>query len=147
MKTFYEGLFTYNNHINRQLVSAFLENQKKTSEKSIKLFNHILNAHEIWNSRILQKKNAFLPWDLHLPETYLEMEEKNSETSKSILNDLELSTVIQYSNFKGDPFTNTVGDILFHIVNHSTYHRGQIASDFKEGGLQPMVSDYIHYKR
>ncbi|WP_209331385.1 DinB family protein [Lunatimonas salinarum] len=34
-----------------------------------------------------------------------------------------------------------------HIVNHSTYHRGQIATLFRESGLQPVVTDYIMLKR
>lgn len=30
---------------------------------------------------------------------------------------------------------------------NATYHRGQIATDFKNTGLQPLVTDYIFYKR
>ena len=37
--------------------------------------------------------------------------------------------------------------MLFHFVNHSTYHRGQIASNLKEHGIEPLVTDYIFYKR
>jgi uncharacterized damage-inducible protein DinB len=37
--------------------------------------------------------------------------------------------------------------MLFHIVNHSTNHRGQIAVDFKSNGITPLGLDYIHYKR
>jgi uncharacterized damage-inducible protein DinB len=44
-------------------------------------------------------------------------------------------------------FTNTIKDILFHIINHSTNHRGQIAVDFRNNGLEPLVLDYVFYKR
>lgn len=32
-----------------------------------------------------------------------------------------------YSNIKGEKFTSTLDDILIHVFNHSTYHRGQVA--------------------
>lgn len=54
---------------------------------------------------------------------------------------------IGYKTSKGDAFQNTVKDILFHIINHSTYHRGQIAANCKEYGIEPLMSDYIFYKR
>jgi uncharacterized damage-inducible protein DinB len=44
-------------------------------------------------------------------------------------------------------FSNDIKSIIFHVINHSTYHRGQIASEFKQNGLDPMVTDYILYKR
>ncbi|QLH28398.1 MAG: hypothetical protein HWD63_02710 [Candidatus Parvibacillus calidus] len=37
-------------------------------------------------------------------------------------------------------------DIIFHIINHSTYHRGQIAMEFRQSGLEPLNTDYIFYK-
>ena len=147
MNTFYKGLFEYGNNLNRQLIKIYIDNPEKTLEKAIQLFNHILNAHEIWNSRILQKTNAVTPWDIRPQASYTEIEENNFETSKHIIDTFDLNTVIHYQNFKGDPFSNTVGDILFHVINHSTYHRGQIATELKLNGLQPIVSDYIHYKR
>lgn len=35
----------------------------------------------------------------------------------------------------------------FHVVNHSTYHRGQLASLRVALGVQVPVSDYMTYKR
>ena len=48
---------------------------------------------------------------------------------------------------KGNLFENKIDDILFHIINHSTYHRGQIMMLFRESGLEPIFSDYIFHKR
>ena len=147
MNTFYKGLFEYNNHINQQLIELFLEHQEKVSEKSVKLFNHIFNSHQVWNGRIEQTKNTVTPWDIRPTASFKEIETANFATSLRILDTSDLNTIIHYQNFKGESFSNTIGDILFHVINHSTYHRGQIASDIKQSGLQPIVSDYIHYKR
>ncbi|UWX55137.1 hypothetical protein NYZ99_00365 [Maribacter litopenaei] len=54
---------------------------------------------------------------------------------------------IDYENSEGRLFTNNIKDILFHIINHSTNHRGQIAVDFRNNNLEPLVLDYVFYKR
>jgi uncharacterized damage-inducible protein DinB len=54
---------------------------------------------------------------------------------------------VGYTNSKGEPWTNTVEEILTHVVIHSTYHRGQIASDLRNAGLEPAYTDYIHALR
>lgn len=40
-----------------------------------------------------------------------------------------------------------IQQILFHIANHFTHHRGQIISDLRQNGIEPRISDYIFYKR
>ena len=53
-----------------------------------------------------------------------------------------------YKNLKGDPFEDRIEDTLFHVVNHSTYHRGQIITMLREAGVAKVVStDLIHYLR
>jgi uncharacterized damage-inducible protein DinB len=53
----------------------------------------------------------------------------------------------EYTNSKGERFTSPVGDILMHVVNHSTYHRGQIAADMRASGMEPAYTDFIHAAR
>lgn len=113
MALIYTDLFEYNHHFNIKLCDLFYEKLHLSSERSVKLFSHILNAHHIWISRIDGAKPGFDVWSVH----------------------------------PVSEFTNTIGDILFHIVNHSTYHRGQIASDFRESDIEPLNTDYIMFKR
>jgi uncharacterized damage-inducible protein DinB len=54
---------------------------------------------------------------------------------------------ITYETTEGRTFSNTLQDILFHVINHSTHHRAQIAADFRANGLEPLALDYIFYKR
>ncbi len=147
MKQFFKELFAYSHHFNQQLATVFTEQADKTSEKSVKWFNHILNAHLVWNNRILKQAGPLNSWDMHDVTALREMDQVNYNTSLQILDNFDLDTAIDYSTFKGEPFTNTVRDILFHVVNHSTYHRGQIAADFRQTGLEPLTTDYIFFKR
>ncbi|MDO1499494.1 DinB family protein [Winogradskyella maritima] len=54
---------------------------------------------------------------------------------------------MSYESSEGRLFANTVQDILFHIINHSAHHRGQIMMDLRQNGLEPLALDYIFYKR
>ena len=54
---------------------------------------------------------------------------------------------LDYENIEGRLFTNTIQDMLFQIVNHSTHHRAQMMADFRENGIEPFALDYIFYKR
>jgi uncharacterized damage-inducible protein DinB len=47
---------------------------------------------------------------------------------------------INYKSMKGDPFESNVEEIIFHVVNHGTYHRGQIITMLHQLGVKQMVS-------
>lgn len=147
MKAFFNELFEFNRYTNGELIKAILTNREVVSEKSIKWMNHILNAHHIWNSRINKTPIQFKTWDMHELGALAGLNEENNAGSFRIIRESEFTANIDYATFAGQAFTNTIQDILFHIINHSTYHRGQIAVDFRETGLEPLVTDYVFWKR
>lgn len=147
MKPFFKELFEYSHYFNQRLSDLFMASPRQISEKSIKLFSHILNAHQIWNNRIDPKHPSFGVWELHNTEDFKSIDNMNYEQIVKIIDKFELNETINYSNSKGQTFSNSVRDILFHIINHSTYHRGQLASEFRQHGHEPLVTDYIFYKR
>lgn len=147
MKSFFKELFEYSHHFNQNLFDVFEDNKDKTSVKSVKLFNHILNAHQIWNNRIDPKQPEFGVWELHEIQELKNIDRTNYEQTLQILDTFDLTEIINYSNSKGQTFVNNVRDIYFHVINHSTYHRGQIATEFRQNGLEPLITDYIIYKR
>lgn len=147
MIDFFKELFSYNHQHNQQLLEIFREQRTKTSEKAIKWINHVVNAHYVWNSRILAMPLLFDGWYIHQTEALKDLDDNNLANSLRILDEFEPDAIVNYANFKGELFANSVRDILFHVINHSTYHRGQIAADFRQTGIEPIVSDYIFYKR
>ena len=146
MKTFFKELFEYNSHFNQEVISVLNKNPDRASENCIKLLSHILNVHQIWNYKFQPSELPYGAWDIHQIQDTLEMDTKNFEHSCLILDKFELSQPVQYLNSKGQIFENSVRDILFQIINHSTYHRGQIATEFRQIGLEPLLTDYIYYK-
>lgn len=115
--------------------------------KAITLFSHVLNAQHIWANRIVQRAPLYSVWEEHLPMAFASISKHNFELFAFIFENVDLTTEITYSNSSGFTFTNVVQDILFHAFNHSTYHRGQIASLLKANAIHPPVTDYIMIKR
>lgn len=147
MTTFFEELLHYTQHSNLTVFEQLQAQTEHGSEKTELLFNHTLNAHHIWNHRIMQRPAQYTVWQMHPANLQLGILKQNYQDSLHILQHFNLQESIHYSNTKGETYTNTVQDILFHVINHSTYHRAQIASALKQSGSVPPVSDYIAYKR
>ncbi|WP_025762311.1 DinB family protein [Dyadobacter tibetensis] len=146
MQAFFETLFLYNYQTNQALAKKYEDSPFKLSDNALKLYSHMLNAHHIWNRRILLKAADFGVWQLQPNTDIKNIDLTNYQESMMILAELDLNAEITYSNSKGQVFTRVISDILFHIINHSTYHRGQIATEFRKCGVDPLVTDYIYYK-
>jgi uncharacterized damage-inducible protein DinB len=54
---------------------------------------------------------------------------------------------VTYHNTRGQAFTNTVAEILHHVVLHGMYHRGQLAHAVRAGGGTPLATDLIAFLR
>jgi uncharacterized damage-inducible protein DinB len=55
-----------------------------------------------------------------------------------------LATVLHFHNTKGDAFGVPVGQILMHVIDHGTYHRGQENTMLKmAGGVPQNPSFYL----
>lgn len=145
MTSIFQTAFEYNHHSNQKIIHAMITNPGKVSERSLKLMSHILNTHRIWNCKFNDEPRPG-SWDILPIETLSSFDGHNFETTKKILAAHDLSELIPWTTAKGDRFENTVQDIYFHVINHSSYHRGQIASDFREHVMEPVLTDYIFYK-
>lgn len=143
MQLFFKELLVYTHHCNEALIATFQINTDKISEKSVLLFNHILNAHHNWNIRIIPGQERFDPWSIHPAADHAAIAQANFELSNRIIDLFDPDQVIPFTIGSGQAYENTVRNILFHVINHSTYHRGQIAMEFRQAGIQPPASDYI----
>lgn len=146
MKEKFVELLEYNQYMNLEVIALIDAHYTKVSEKTLLLISHIINAHQIWNSRIIQR-DEFLVWQLNDWAAIAKLNNSNYADTKEILCSEDLNSVVSYKNSRGIVFENKLDDIIFHIINHSTYHRAQIATECRNCGINPLISDYIMYKR
>lgn len=139
-------LFEYTYHFNQEMIKVISENLEKVDEKTISLINHTLNAQQIWNSRVLGEA-SFEVWQMNSFENLQEINHQNFKKSIQIVESSDVDQRIEYQNSKGTKFENSIFEMLFQAINHSTYHRGQINSLLKQNGIAPILTDYIFYKR
>lgn len=147
MHNFFIDKFEYNQFSNRTILQLLTAQPSLYSGKIKTLLSHTLTAHHIWNQRVLNRKSDYLVWQEFEIDELKNIQEKNTQESLLIIETKELDAEIRYTNSKELKFSNTIGDILFHIINHSTYHRGQMMSEIKKQGGVPIGTDYIFYKR
>ena len=50
-----------------------------------------------------------------------------------------------YRNFEGKELRLPLWAVLRHVVNHATYHRGQLASKLKRLGVDPPATDLVFW--
>lgn len=140
-------LYAYNQDANLKLIQ-FFQQHHFSDDKVFRLFSHILNAHHIWLSRIEQQTALYGVWQIQETSHFEEVDKTNHQKTNTILGTaINFSQIVAYQTSSGTSFENTLTDILMHVINHSTYHRGQIASIIREKGYDPPVTDYIFYKR
>lgn len=138
-------LINYTKVADDKLATIF-EANPNIPEKALSLFNHVLNAQHIWAKRILNETPIYAVWATHQSSEFAGIIEANHKLFTHILAAVSLTQTITYHNTQGK-YENVVNDILFHVINHSTYHRAQIAAILKSANIEPPVTDYIILKR
>ncbi|MDR3681012.1 MAG: DinB family protein [Flavipsychrobacter sp.] len=147
MKAFFKGLFAFDKEVNEKMITTIIDNSAKVDERTMLLISHIVLVHKIWNNRMLQKESMLNTWMLPDLTTLVADNSQNNQTSLDILTSKDLSATLTYHNTKGTGYQNTYTDVLYHIINHNNYHRGQINARLKDSGIEPIIADYIFYKR
>lgn len=139
--------FMYDGWANREVLKA-IRAAGVEDKRSLQLMAHILGAERVWLERLKQVPQSVPVW----PESDLgqceaeaaQLERKWMEYLKAVA---DLSRTMSYKNTKGELWTSTIADVLTHVVMHSAYHRGQIASHMREQGHTPAYTDFIHAVR
>lgn len=140
----FKELIRYTEVADNKFITIFEETQVSLPEAE-GLFSHILNAQHIWISRICKVESKYERFQLHDKKEFKSLHLKNIADMYDLAN-TDLNFNVSYSNFQGDKLVNSLSDILFHMVNHSTYHRAQIATHFRINNIQPPITDYIYLK-
>jgi uncharacterized damage-inducible protein DinB len=141
--------FAYDEWANREALAA-LNASAGPSARALQLLAHILSAERLWLERIRKQPQSLPVWpDFTLDQCEAQITDLAQLWRKFLaqLSDAGLSEKVTYKNSKGEPWTSTVEDVLTHVVLHSAYHRGQIASQMRAGGKQPAYTDFIHAVR
>lgn len=148
MKEFFLKWYSYNAWANRRIIGC-LERQAITDEKILTVMGHLMSANFIWLNRIKDlPKSKYELWGKYDVPALKQMVEEADEQWMNFIHEHEnFDRVLKYRNYVGDYFESNVQQIMIHLVNHGSYHRGQVAMLLRQRGFEPINTDFITYDR
>ncbi len=139
MKAHFAKMARYNAWANARLYAAARSLPDASYRKKVGAFfgslhgtlNHLLVTDRIWMRRLTgegehpEKLDAILFDDL--PSLEMARQEEDERIIRYVdgLCDEDIGKDVSYATTKGVPHRNRLGDILAHLFNHQTHHRGQ----------------------
>jgi uncharacterized damage-inducible protein DinB len=113
---------------------------------------HIASAEWIWLRRWKGESPVSHPvWAKHAPMDVVSAKFTEVEVERSAwlstLSDADMDRMLAFRLLNGQEDTQRLSAQLLHLVNHSTYHRGQIAGMTRQVGATPVSTDLIVYRR
>lgn len=139
--TFIERGFDYDrwaNHLWIDRIGGF-----KNIGRAHAILEHILSAQRIWLKRIGVE---FQPQqeDISLRDLF----DVTSQAWVDVFKAIAPEETITYVTMRGDQFSNTLEQIAIHVINHGTYHRGQLRGLAESEGFENFPeTDFILYLR
>ena len=161
MKELLQRLAAYNVWANQRLAEITLSLPEATLTQQVigsfpsvrSTILHIVDAESIWWQRIKLEEKIERPSQHFNGSTVnaLEMLADQNRSWKSWIERAgitELTALFNYRTFSNEQFTQPVSDVLFHLFNHGTYHRGQWVNQLRECGVEKLpATDFIVFSR
>ena len=123
--------------------------------------NHLLVADTIWLKRLAAHPAGFaslaplrdiaMPTRLDLPlvDGFAAQQQRRRQLDALIvqwsleLTPAALAQVLDYHNMRGEAQSRPLPEVLMHLFNHQTHHRGQVTTLLAQLGLDVGVTDLI----
>jgi uncharacterized damage-inducible protein DinB len=151
-------LYEYNRWANRRTLAAagcldvekFAQAMGNSFSSVRDTLVHILGGEWIWLERWLGRAPTALLSAVDFPTVEsLEVRWKSLEQDyDQFIQALTLERLrnsCAYINRVGEPYEYPLWQQMVHVVNHSTYHRGQVTTLLRQLGAQPAVTDFLAY--
>ena len=154
-------LYEYNywaNHKLLEIVEELTEEQFKKDFGSSHgglhgtLF-HMMGAEEIWlkrwkgNSPTSFNKAEDYPTFDALMQHWDMVEHEMMGFCHMLKTETDILRMVTYRDLKGNEYSQPLYQLMQHLVNHSTYHRGQVVTNLRQLDVKPVATDLVAYYR
>jgi uncharacterized damage-inducible protein DinB len=111
---------------------------------------HLVAVQKLWLSRFLGQRMDALPGPGDFPDllSWITAWEENASGVGAFLaglTDEQLATPMTWTSLRGQTHTRPLWQLILQIVNHSTYHRGQVVSLLRQMGYPVESTDLIDF--
>ncbi len=156
----FKTLFRYNAWANRRTLEACatLNDEQFTidlesSFRSVRdTLVHIMAVEQIWLARWRQNWDGSFLQAADFP-TLDSVRDKWKGIEADLLayvdglSDEDTARVIAHKTMTGAEFSMPLNEMMQHLANHGTYHRGQLTTLIRQAGGKPLATDLIAFYR
>ena len=155
-----QQLFDYNtwaNHRSLQAASALSPEQftkpLASSFSSVRdTLVHICGAEWVWHERFEGRSPSAIPDFSALQSVDALREHWTAQESKLLafvrrVTQADLDAVMEYKTINFGVYKNPLWQSMQHLVNHGTYHRGQVTTMLRQLDAKPILTDLMHFYR
>jgi uncharacterized damage-inducible protein DinB len=161
MKELLKLYASYNVWANQKLTELILSLSPEKHEEEInssfssllKTVLHIWDAESMWWQRLKLQERILRPSEEfkgNMQEAIYSLLQQSRQWEEWVnsASDLSLDHVFQYQNTKREVFKQPVYQVLLHIFNHGTYHRGQLVTMLRQLGQTKIPqTDFVVWSR
>lgn len=114
---------------------------------------HIWDAESVWWQRLKLQERLLAPSETfkgNMQELVSSLQQQSKLWEEWISNASELSIehVFQYQTLAREQFKQPTWQMLLHVFNHGTYHRGQLINMLRQLGVEKLpATDFILWSR
>jgi len=116
---------------------------------------HIVGAERNWLTRWLRSREAIalassgVDQLASLSDLRVHWEKTCDEMAQFLetLTDRKLQEAVTTTNPRGETFVGKIWQMIQHVVDHSSYHRGQIVTMLRQLGMAPPSTGLIRFYR
>ena len=111
---------------------------------------HVISTEWAWLERWLgvspKERSGWMSGDItSLMARLLDIQAKRSLFLDKV-SDEALASPMAFTYLSGNADEQLLQDMLVHVMNHSTYHRGQITLMFRQLGHAPPATDFVLFR-
>ena len=161
MKAHLQRFAAYNKWANARLYEAALALTEAEYRRDVGAFfksmhgtlNHLLLTDRLWLKRLTGEGDHPNRLDAIIHEERRDLAMARADEDDRIigyvagLEEATLQEIHRYQNTSGKAFEDRRSDILAHLFNHHTHHRGQAHTNFSICGRQPPPLDLLAMER
>jgi uncharacterized damage-inducible protein DinB len=137
-----------------QLSEEQLRKEINSSFPSVfKTIMHLMDVESVWWQRLKLTEHVEWPGK-NFTGSFNDLSKKLLELSRQWeewvrnANEANIAHVFAYQNSKKELFKQPVYEVLLHLFNHQTYHRGQLATILRQLGFEKIPpTDFIVFSR
>ncbi len=136
------------------LSTDIIEKEIESSFRSIfKTVVHLMDVESIWWQRIKLQEHVRWPGktfdgDFESLAKELLILSKRWNEWVSEASELQITHVFGYQNSKKEFFKQPAYEMLLHLFNHQTFHRGQLVTMMRQSGIEKIpATDFIVFSR